>query len=251
MTFCAMGPPILAAGIEQLIVLALVGIGIAIKNFFENRAKKNQPTGTFGGPATPPTRPTAPPPPLQQQAPPPQPRRAATPEEEKMRKFFEALGLPTDAIPPAPVAPSPKPPPVVPKAPPKIPVKAAPPPLARAPQTSTGTSTYDFQSLDSDKSPQVLAGDMHRVDPKFDHAALTADFRDASSLQYRPTDVHVDVRPDLIGRSPNVSNVEKAHRPVALFPGGDLAQILRTDRHALRRAFVLGEVLGKPVALRD
>lgn len=241
-------PLFLAAGLEQMIVIALVGIGIAIKNYFENRAnkKKNEkaPAGTFGGPAAPPA----------QSAPHPAAPRPSTAEEEKMRKFFEALGLPVEAVPPAPVAPKraePPPPParkVPPPMPPpvskRLPPPPPPPPIPPSPYT-------EARSLDSDPSPSVLAGDMHRVDPKFEHATVMADFRGAASLTRAPVDVHVDVRPDLIGKSPGVVEVPDSRKRAPAVAQSELSVILRGDRAALRRALVLNEVLGKPVGLRD
>ncbi|MBS0660890.1 MAG: hypothetical protein JSR82_21940 [Verrucomicrobia bacterium] len=233
---------------EQLIIFVLVAIGVAIKNYFDSRAQKGgpPPTDTFGGPRTPPARTQAPPP-----APPPRPG-GSTPEEERMRKFFEALGLPADAVPPAPVAPAPKAPPTL---PPPVPAPAparsrpAPPPMPK-PAPRPAPVLAEARSLDSDPSPQVLAGDMHRVDPKYESAKVTADFRGAARLDVSRPDVHVNVLPDLLGVAPPVVAVGTAHRTVSALPAAELVRSLRGDPAALRRALVLKEILDPPVALR-
>lgn len=249
--------PVILAAVDQLLVFVLVAIGVAIKNYFDHRAKKNEtpPTDAFGGPKTPPAKASVPPP-----MPTAERRGPLSPEEEKMRKFFEALGLPADAVPPAPVAqPPPKAPPLPrtvpgPTAQPARPAQSAPtkprPQPAPVRPVTPPPVPGEARSLDSDSSPQVLVGDLHRVDPRYESAKVRDEFRGAARLEVRRTDVHVDVQPDLLGVAPPIVAVGAAHRPVAPLDAGDLTRALRADPAALRRALLLKEILDRPVSLR-
>ena len=138
--------------------------------------------------------------------------RTATEQDEKMRKFFEALGLPTDALPPPPVMPRQESPPLMPQtaALPRKPMPrrtAQPPPL-------TGSPTSIHVPLGS------LAG------PR---AATPAEV-------YASTQIAAPTARPITQRE--------------FSPGAAIAFDLRSSPQILRRAVVINELLGKPLGLR-
>ncbi len=226
--------PFLAAGVEQIIVLAVVALFYVVKNLLEKKAGKGaSPNPTDPFPTT--TKPPAPSVARGTPASTGTPGKSA-PEQERMRKFFEALGLPSEAIPPAPVAP-------------KVERKAVPPPLA--PVTRRVPPPPLPVPPRWEASPAVLAGDLPRADPKFNLSDLATEFRSASSVKQEKVSISVDVRADLLQPAAGVS-VAELHRPVDHTK--DLARLiareLRASPDSLKRAVILREILGPPVGSR-
>jgi hypothetical protein len=195
---------------EQLIILALVVVFYVGKNLLKkamNAGKEDE------APTPGPSRQTT-------QA----PARGGTGErkmgeqEEKMRKFFEALGLPTNALPPAPVTPKSHPPPLA--------HPAAPPPLARKPRPERKPPTPAVRPSYMPDAPSSVSVVGNLAGPQM-----------ASPAQmYAATHISAP-----------------ALRPVSqrdLSPGAAIALQLRTSRLSLQRAVVINELLGKPLGLR-
>jgi hypothetical protein len=136
-------------------------------------------------------------------------------QEEKMRKFFEALGLPTDSLPPAPVVPKGQPPPM-----------AAPPPLARKPRAERKPDPVVARPSFMPDAPSSVSVVGSLAGPQM-----------ASPAQmYAATHISAP-----------------ALRPVSqqdLSPAAAIALELRRTPLALRRAVVINELLGKPLAMR-
>jgi hypothetical protein len=193
---------------DQLIVLALVVVFYVGKTLLKKAMNSGK---EEGAPKPPPMRQTT-------QA----PTRSGTgqrklgEQEEKMRKFFEALGLPTDSLPPAPVVSKAQPPPM-----------AAPPPLAG--------------KLGTERKPDPAV-----VRPSFMPDAPTSVSVRVGSLAGPQA-----ASPAQMYAATHIS--APALRPVSqqdLSPAAAIALELRRTPHALRRAVVVNELLGKPLAMR-
>ncbi|MEO8034615.1 MAG: hypothetical protein ABI837_09285, partial [Acidobacteriota bacterium] len=78
-----------------------------------------------------------------------------------------------------------------------------------------------------------------------------SEFKDAAKLGSSKVNVTVDVRPDLLGAAHIGSQIDTAPKRDGESFGYVVGHSLLGNREALRRAIVLNEVLGKPVALRD
>jgi hypothetical protein len=195
---------------EQLIILALVVVFYVGKNLL-----KKAMGGDKEEDAAPPPIPTH----QTTQA----PVRGGTGErkmgeqEEKMRKFFEALGLPTDSLPPAPVAPKPPPP------------RATPPPIiAKKPKVERRPPPLEpvrpSYMPDAPMSVTIQVGSL------------------AGPQAQSPAEMYA---------STHIS--APALRPVSqqdLSPAASIAQELRRSPLTLRRAMIVNELLGKPLAMR-
>jgi hypothetical protein len=197
---------------EPFIVFAIVVVFLVGKNLLKKAmgAGKEGDTDTERTPtsqtAQPPARPSG------------SGQRQMSEQEEKMRKFFEALGLPTNALPPAPV---------LPKSPPPAATKATPPPLAkqakpqRKPAPAAARPSY---MPDAPESVHVRVGSL------------------AGPQAASPAEMYA---------STHIS--APALRPVSqrdLSPGAAIALELRTSRLSLQRYVVVNELLGKPLGLR-
>ena len=238
-----MDPGVLKAAF--FIVLAIVG-------YVVNRSRENAaqpPVDPFPGSGSP----SAPPPATAS------PRTGDTLETEKMRKFFEALGLPATDIPPAPLAPkAAAPPPPRPAAPPPLPQPpraraAAPAPASRR----EATDGWDNLGQPTRTSREALGGNLdpglREVDPHFDRGAMAGAVRaaaDQSRADFAAIAGDITRAGNVVpaGRGP----VATGHvAPTASLSAAALARQLVTHPDALRRAIILQEVLGPPLALRD
>ncbi len=136
-------------------------------------------------------------------------------QEEKMRKFFEALGLPTDALPPAPVAPKAQP------------SRATPPPLAKKPKVERQPPPVPVRPSYMPDAPMSVTIQV---------GSLSGPQAQSPAEMYAST--HISA-PAL--RPVNQQDVS---------PAAAIAQDLRRSPLALRRAMIINELLGKPLAMR-
>lgn len=202
---------------EQIIVLALVAAFFVVKNILAKR---------FGGAAAEPTAEPTPPPIIRRTTSAPVRRSAQAPvrteQEEKMRKFFEALGLPTDSLPPAPFAP---------KAPPPAPTHrptATPPPMQvkAKPKRASEPPPYtrpDFMPAAAE-SISVGAGPLAPASP-----ASPAEMYASMAIS-----------------APSLRPESRRDRS----PAAAIALELISSPRSAQRAIVLNELFSKPLALR-
>ncbi len=205
---------------EKLIIFAVIALGFAIKNLIEKMVKGKQTDAPL---------------------PPPKLPGGGTAEDEKMRKFFEALGLPTNSIPPAPVAPKATKPARKPS-PPAMPAPArrpTPPPLQPARRT-----------FDPEMDPAVLSGTLSRADPRFDGQGVTSEMRDAARYERQSVDVTVDMHQQLLRPAEQVELQTVLRIGELVSPAARIARQIRANPAALREAFVLQEIFGKPLSTR-
>lgn len=142
-------------------------------------------------------------------------QRKTTEQEEKMRKFFEALGLPTDSLPPAPVAQ---------KAPSPVPKAKTPPPIVKTARRAEAPPVRPAFMPAAAESISVGPGHLAPPSPA------------SPAEMYAHT--HISA-PSL--------------RPVSqrdLSPAAQIALELVSSAHSLRRSVVVNELLGKPLSMR-
>jgi len=158
---------------------------------------------------------------------PPPVRRPSGPErggDDELRKFLEALGLPTDAAPPAPAKP---PPPPVAVPPPPIPT---PRPVTRPPRPAASAPV-------SQRRPRAVPTP-RVVQP----ARLTFAQEAAAPGAAFPT---------AVVRSRESTEAYRIGGPKPASPSRDRLAALLSSPENLRNAVLLREVLGEPVALRE
>jgi hypothetical protein len=197
---------------EQLIILALVVVFYVGKQLLKKAmsAGKDDDASTESTPMRQPTQPSS--------SDGGSGRRQMSEQEEKMRKFFEALGLPTTSLPPAPVTPKSHPPPLA--------HPAAPPPLGKKPRPER-------------KPPMPAVRPSYMPDAP---SSVSVVGNLAGPQMASPAEMYA---------STHIS--APALRPVSqrdVSPGAAIALQLRTSRLSLQRAVVINELLGKPLGLR-
>jgi hypothetical protein len=159
----------------------------------------------------------------------PKPRTAAESEEERMRRFLEALGMPTDSLPAPQQAPKPRPAPTVMKAPPPLP--ARPRPIVqpvRPPPPVFAERSLDELETTSLPVEQIVLPDL-----------ITTKIHDFATVTSTISATH--------------EKVAASREPLPLPPTASIHQLLRASLASpqqLRSAFVLREILGPPPGLR-
>lgn len=157
------------------------------------------------------------------------PRRevAADSEEERMRRFMEALGLPSGEtpIPRSPIRPTPAPRPVV---------VTAPPPLPAVPRPRVNPPPPEPRSFDELPAPSLPAAQISVPE------LVTPEVHEYQTVSSRVSATH--------GREAATLVLAQAVSPGA--PLRDFIRASLASPRQLRSAFVLREVLGPPVALR-
>ena len=183
---------ILASIEGQAIALAIAGI-IALINWL---AKKKE---AAGAPPTPQPR---------------APQTDADAESERMRKFMEALGLPSDQA-PKPI-----------QRPPARRAKAAPPPLPRARPVS----------LDEAPAPRLPVEQLH-----------IAELHTPEVPEFHTTSSEISAIPTERAAQPVVDPYAASQGPV---PIDELRRLLRS-KSEIRSAILLREILGPPRGLQS
>ena len=194
---------------DPLVLTALVIVSVIVKWVMKKRAGSD--AAEPGAESTPPPvvfRPRAAP--------------ARNPDEEKMRKFFEALGLPTDSLPPAPVAP---------KAPPPVPKhgsSARPPPIQSKPKFK--------------RAPEPPP----HVRPDFMPAAAESISVGAGPLAPASPVSPAEMYASMSISAPSLRPESRRDRS----PAAAIALELITSPGSARRAIVLNELFSKPLSMR-
>ena len=193
---------------EQLIVIALVVVFYVGKNLLKkalsgtNEDSAEKPNGEVRRAEQPPVRTSS-------------DQRQSSEQEEKMRKFFEALGLPTTSAPPAPVKR---------KAPPPVPKKNSPPPFVKPASRP--------EPLPVRPAYMPAAAESISVGP----GLLAPPSPDSPAVMYASTQIS----------APSLRPVSQRDAS----PAARIAQELVLSAHSLRRAVVINELLGKPLSMR-
>ena len=200
---------------ESAIIFGLIAVFFVVKNIISKRLGGGEPPAS-----------ATPPPFARQTTSAPVRRSAAAParseQEEKMRKFFEALGLPMDALPPAPVTPV---------APPPVPKKAAtsrPPPTQAKPKFKRAPEPAPHVRPDFMPAPaESISVGTGRLGP----AAPASPAEMYASMAISAPSLRPETRRD---RSPAAA----------------IALELITTPGSAQRAIVLNELFSKPLSLR-
>lgn len=171
------------------------------------------------------------------------PRRTATQpddEEERVRKFLEALGIPTEAPPPPPIVPqaAPEPPPLF--QPPQLddeptfrrPVVVEPPPLRQPAPAKRRPEPEPI--IHGEEGPR------HRMAPAVFRDGDMADAPQPMSSAAAFRDMDQTASSASAYAIPRSSKTTRSHAGV---------RTLLSDRRTLRDAIILREVLGPPKAL--
>jgi hypothetical protein len=204
-----------AGGGDYLFLVVMLVFGLI--NWLANKAKEGK---------APPPRPNAPPRPSVPQS--------GDPEAERMRRFLEALGVPSDATeapaPPVARTPMPRPAPVA--------RRAAPPPLP-APDRSLDEADTTTEPVERIRLPELRTVEV----PEFQTVSsrITAD----SGAEFVTVSSGISAVPTV---APLAEIVAAPRSSDALSVA--LRQALRSPTD-LRAAFVLREVLGPPRSLQS
>ncbi len=184
-------------------------------------------------------------------------RGATTSEEDRARRFMEALGIPTDGIPPVIPKTPPRPTAAAPKPVPQpLPKEEMPPLLREEPKPSfpqPGPSPW--KGLPKTPPPaEPVAPESAAPTPQTRRAPLSTP---APMPTPRPAMAYKPVRPEW-NPPPISADVDETAPPMTLEPAtpkrdtaptGSLRSLLQ-DRDAVRRAVILREVLDPPKGLR-
>ena len=229
---------------DPFVVIVVVGAVSLIKWLIEN-AGKFQGNESQGAPPPAETR---------RQTPIPQPRYEN--EEEKMRRFMEALGLPTESAPPAPVN---KPAPPAPATPP--PLRPAARPLAPASRMNrpavrpvAAPVRKEVRPVHTPIAPPLDTGGPLPTLPKtasVDEAGPSMEVANLPQMTFvQPEQAVAAAATEVSAAMKAAPTPAAAQQPCPAPPQAALRDLLRTPG-SLRAAVLLREILGPPKGLQS